>query len=220
MKRLGVLTIGESPRPDMMVDLEPILCEKAEITEAGALDGLTEEQVAAMAPGPGDVVLVTRFNGRTVEVAERCIVERLQIKINELEAAGMQCILLLCTGRFSNFVVNVPFIAPGPVLSAVVPVCSNNSSIGVLVPEESQIEELRRAWAPLVRRVELISASPYGAIEDIEAAAATFRDMDIDLIVPDCMGYTQAIKDIIADISQKPVMLSRTLVARVVVEML
>ena len=70
-KLIGTLTIGQSPRPDIMCDIEPILSYKADILEAGALDGLTDEQVKQLAPVGEEEFLITRFNGKTVKIAER-----------------------------------------------------------------------------------------------------------------------------------------------------
>ena len=44
MYRIGAVTIGQSPRSDVMVDIKPILGPDIEIVEAGALDGLGKEE--------------------------------------------------------------------------------------------------------------------------------------------------------------------------------
>ena len=41
MKKIGMLTIGQSPRNDILPGLKEILGKNVEIVEAGALDGLT-----------------------------------------------------------------------------------------------------------------------------------------------------------------------------------
>ena len=219
-KLIGALTIGQSPRPDIMCDIEPILSYKADILEAGALDGPTDERVKQLAPVGEEEFLITRFNGKTVKIAERHMFSKLQQKIDELANRGVQAVLILCTGRFDSFQSTIPILSPGSIISAVVPVCSRNSSIGVLVPEDGQIDELRKAWERVVGKVKLISASPYGSTEDIKKAAESLVAENIDLVVPDCMGYTQAIKDLVAETSKKPVILPRTLAARIAAEML
>ena len=219
-KLIGALTIGQSPRPDILCDIAPVLSCKADILEAGALDGLTDEQVEQLAPVGEEAFLITRFNGRTVRIAERHMFSRLQKKVDELENRGVQMILILCTVRFNAFQSAIPILSPGSIISAVVPACSRNSSIGVLVPEEGQVDELRKAWEQVVSKVKLINASPYGSAEELRKAAESLGAENIDLIVPDCMGYTQAIKDLVAETSKKPVILPRTLAARIAVEML
>jgi hypothetical protein len=39
MKRIGVLTIGQTPRPDLTQGLMEVFGEKFELVEVGALDG-------------------------------------------------------------------------------------------------------------------------------------------------------------------------------------
>ncbi|HCA41385.1 MAG TPA: AroM protein, partial [Aminobacterium sp.] len=78
MKRyLGTVTIGQAPRTDIIPDIMPILGENVEVVESGALDGLTKDEVAEMAPKKDDYVLVTRMqDGSSVTVAERYITAR------------------------------------------------------------------------------------------------------------------------------------------------
>ena len=46
------------------------------------------------------------------------------------------------------------------------------------------------------------------------------KEMDVDLIVMDCIGYDMAMKKKVVEITTKPVVLARTIVARVVGEIL
>jgi protein AroM len=62
-----------------------------EIREAGALDGLSKEEIAKLAPAEGDYVLVTRLaDGSSVQVAEHF-------------RNGIPLVFLLCTGEFPGF---------------------------------------------------------------------------------------------------------------------
>ena len=83
MKKLGILTIGQSPRIDILGDLLPLWGNHIEILEAGALDGLTMEEIEKMKPGPEDRMLVTRLaDGTVVHVAEEALTDCLQEKID------------------------------------------------------------------------------------------------------------------------------------------
>ena len=68
-------------------------------------------------------------------------------------------------------------------------------------------------------KVTSIAASPYGPWEDLEKAAQQVKDMDADLIVLDCIGYTQEMKRMFEEKTGKLVVLPRTLLARVVSEL-
>ena len=71
MKKIGFITIGQSPRDDIMQDIFPLISNDTEILQRGALDGLSEEDLKAIAPKPGDTVLVSSLrNGQWVSMAE------------------------------------------------------------------------------------------------------------------------------------------------------
>jgi hypothetical protein len=46
---LGLVTIGQSPRDDVMAQMMPFLPDNMYIRQVGALDGLTGEQIAKLA---------------------------------------------------------------------------------------------------------------------------------------------------------------------------
>ena len=56
--------------------------------------------------------------------------------------------------------------------------------------------------------------------EELDRAAKEMAGMDVDLVVLDCIGYTSAMKERVRQLSGKPVVLSRTIAARVVMELL
>ena len=50
MGRLGLITIGQSPRQDIVQDMLPILGSSHELLQRGALDNLTATQLQNLAP--------------------------------------------------------------------------------------------------------------------------------------------------------------------------
>ena len=58
---VGLVTIGQSPRPDIVPDMAAIIGPGVDILEAGALDGLTRSDVDALKPTGDDEILVTRL---------------------------------------------------------------------------------------------------------------------------------------------------------------
>lgn len=221
MKKLGLITIGQAPREDVTVDLLPIFGPDIELHQAGALDGLTAQDVAAFAPETGDYVLISKLkDGSSVVFAERHILPRLQECIYTLEAKGVELILFLCTGKFPEFKSSVPLVFPCEVLNGVVPTLTNRSKIAVIVPTPEQVEQCAEKWQTFVQAVQVRAASPYGEAWELEKAAAEVAQMDVDLVVLDCIGYTSAMKEKVRQISGKRVVLSRTIAARVVMELL
>lgn len=221
MRKVGLITIGQSPREDVLTDLLPIFGGSLALHQAGALDGLTAQEIAAFAPKEGEYTLISRMrDGSSVVFAERHILPRLQQCINTLEREGVELIMFLCTGEFPEFKSRVPLVFPCRVLNGAVPALTNRSSIVVITPLEEQKAQCSQKWAGIVDSVQVVSGSPYGAPEELERAAQQAAELDADLVVMDCIGYTCAMKERVREISGKPVVLSRTLAARVVMELL
>ena len=62
MIKIGAITIGQSPRVDLMPDMEKIFMDSIEVIQMGGLDGLTKEEIETFTPqGPDDHVLVSRL---------------------------------------------------------------------------------------------------------------------------------------------------------------
>lgn len=65
--KIGAVTIGQSPRVDVTPDIMPIFGEQVELIQAGALDGLSREEIERMAPKEDDLC-----SGVEVERWELC----------------------------------------------------------------------------------------------------------------------------------------------------
>ncbi|ETA80077.1 AroM family protein [Youngiibacter fragilis] len=219
--KVGAITVGQSPRVDVTPDLLPIFGDKVELIEIGALDGLSYEEIAEFAPVDGDYVLVSRMkDGGSVTFAEKHILPRLQECIFKLEEQGVSLIIFFCTGNFPvEFDSKVPLIFPNMVLGNIVPLLTRKKSISVLIPSELQITQAHERWEKLVDKVTVFAASPYGKFEDVRLVAEKLTETDSDLVVLDCIGYTQEMKDMVYNLTKKPVVLPRTLAARIVTEM-
>lgn len=220
--KIGAVTIGQSPRVDVAPDFEAALGIGAELIQAGALDGLSLDEVKELAPKAGDYILVTRMrDGTEVKVAERCIHQRMLGAIRKLEEAGVRLIALFCTGEFPDLDSRCPILKPDGLLIRLVPAIAGKGKLGVILPSEDQKEAMGRKWGKTGLAFEMEAASPYtGTEEDFRRAARNIREKDIDLIVLDCIGYSREMKRIIKEESGKPVILPRTLLGRVAGEIL
>lgn len=222
MIKIGAITIGQSPRDDVVGDILSIFGEEVTLLQAGGLDGLSREEIQGFAPGPSDYVLISRLrDGSSVVFAERYILPRLQRCIETLEDQGAQLILFLCTGDFPPvFHSKVPLIFPCKVLNGLVPALASRGKIAVVTPTQQQVAQSEKKWREYVAEMTAIPASPYGPPEELEQAARQAAELDVDLVVMDCIGYTVEMKEHFQTVSGKPVVLSRTLAARVVMELL
>ncbi len=217
---LGLVTIGQSPRDDILPQMLPFLPPGVTIWQEGALDGLTREQIAGLAPAAGDYVLHTRIqDGSAVTVGRRQIQPRVQTCLDRLAARGANPILLLCTGEFPGLSHSGLLIEPDCLLVGVVH-SLRPGRLGVLVPLSSQTEAAAQKWHIAARELNLESASPYGAEAEIQRAAAALAAQKPDLVVMDCMGYTASHKKAVAAICRCPVILAASLIARLTAELL
>lgn len=222
MVRVGAVTIGQSPREDVIQDLRPLIGDRVELIQAGALDGLSKEDIQAFAPGPEDYVLISRLqDGSSVIFAERYILPRLQQCIGRLEEQGAELILFLCTGDFpAVFHSKVPLGFPCKVLSGLVPALSSWGKIAVVVPTPQQVAQSEQKWQQYVRESTAIPALPYESQEELDQDARAVSKLDVDLVVMDCIGYYVGMKARFRELSGKLVILSRTLAVRAVMELL
>lgn len=219
--KIGAVTIGQAPRSDVTCDLMPIFGDKVELLQRGALDGLTLDEIRRFAPVDGDYVLVSRLlDGTSVTFAEKHILPRLQQAINELEAKGAELIIFFCTGRFPDTLrASVPLIYPCDILHRVVPLLTRASDIIAITPSPLQVRQNEEKWSGYVGQCRAVAASPYGSWDELLTAAEKAKEMSGDLIVLDCIGFDQKMKNMFARESGKRVVLPRTLLARVVSEL-
>jgi protein AroM len=216
--KIGMITIGQSPRNDVIAEIREILGQ-VEIVERGCLDGLTNEQIGSLKPAEREPFLVTLLrDGSSVQVSKEKTVQLLQQRIEELENEDVTSIVLLCTGDFSNLESKKLLIAPGKLICGLVEaMLTTEEKLGVIVPSWEQIGQTQKKWGYLNPVVEV--AYPYENSQEIQDAAKRLRAENVDLTVLDCIGYTRQMKQAVREITGKPVILARFLLARVLREL-
>lgn len=219
-KKIGAVTIGQSPRTDVVPEILPLMGE-LELVEGGALDGLAYEEIAALAPTAGDYVLITRMaDGRAVKIAEKYILERLQAQIDRLVKEGAEGILMLCSGEFPSFSCAKPLLYPQLLLTNFIQAVAGGKKLGIITPDTDQVPQVTKRWSATgVAAVQAQAASPYAAEEKIWQAAAALQAWGAELIVMDCIGFNQSMKNEVTRIAGVPAVLPRTVAARAVAEL-
>jgi protein AroM len=218
---LGVVTIGQSPRDDVMPQIMPFLPGYVEIRQAGALDGLGSDELAELAPAPDGYELLTRLrDGSAITVGREQIVSLVQARIDQLEGEGAALILLMCTGEFPTLRSDVLLVEPDRLLVGVVDGL-RPQRMAVFVPLPSQAEATDEKWEAVEAEKVYVAGSPYGEPDEIARAADELQERSsVDLVVMDCMGYTDAHRRLVVKAMGKPVILAASLAARVVGELL
>lgn len=219
--KIGVVTIGQSPRDDMIPDIETVLSGNISIIQSGALDEFTyEEVISRFSPQKGDDILITRMrDGRQVKIAEQLILPLLQSCIHKLEAQGAEAVLMVCSGKFPAFRHKTLLLKPQELLHAVTSKIADGSTVGLIIPDKDQIDQITHWWNNNGVNVDVEVASPYQAFKGVEDAARRLRTKQVSVIFMDCMGYTIQMKQKVREITGKPVLLPRTLAAAVINEL-
>lgn len=200
-KRAAFLTIGQSPRPDILDEMRPWWKADLDVDEKGALDGLTREAIDALAPSNGEPRLVSRLlDGTEVVLSADQVHRRIENVAAACDEGGYDFLVLLCTGKFDSLQTRTLLLKAQPIVDHGVAAFAS-SNVGVLVPHAQQQEGIQELTT---------YASPYDDDRFEEAA----RELaDADLIVMHCMGYTVEQKRRVAEVSGKPVLLAREMVA-------
>lgn len=215
--RVAFVTIGQSPRVDMLPELLGAVHGAIEATEVGVLDGFGRDEVAKMAPPPGEASLCTRMrDGEEVVIGKRETGQRLQALFDRLDNQGYDAITLLCTGYFEHIGSKTLLIEAQRVVDAMVDAFSLGCRhLGVMVPLARQVQEFH-VQGNAERKVTATHFSPYTADGDKRLAPAAHELAGCDLLVMHCMGYTEAQRRRVAEATGKPVLLARRIVATAV----
>ena len=216
--QIGAVTVGQAPREDVVPDMLAILGPDVRVLQRGALDGLSHDEVREHRPATADQVLVSRLrDGTEVEVDKGFVIPRVRQCIQSLED-GVEVILLLCTAPFRDFESKRPLLLPGLILEQLVTGLRPHR-LGVLTPSPRQVEPQRDRWKAIVGDLAVEAASPYAGADGIRHAATRLAQSGVDLVVMDCIGYTRSMKAAVRDITNCPVMLAASTLARVAAEL-
>ena len=92
----------------------------------------------------------------------------------------------------------------------------------MLIPSPEQIPQIESKWKRegISLHIESLSAYKEENGEKVKEIAMRFQKASVDLIILDCMGYNAQLSDHIKKLTGIPVILSQTLVARIVSELL
>ncbi len=220
--KIGTLTIGQSPRKDVIPEMLEVLGTGIDIIEKGALDELSLEEVINFQPATTDSTLVTRLrDGTEVKIAKKHVIPRLKNCIFELEEKGAEIIILLCTGVFPEFESRKILLRPNRIIKNIVKGILKKGKLGVIVPSRDQILRVEEKWGRTNIEVISESVSPYTSTDkEIVEKAKKMKNFNTDLIILDCIGFKRKIKAIFRDITKKPILLPSTTIARIAKEII
>ena len=206
-KKITVVTMGQSPVDPQTHDVYRMLAQACDVELRGILDGMSEAETETLAPEGGELFIVTSLRtGREVRLAERNAIRLVNERLLEAEQSGSAEALILCTGHFDIPEMRMPVFIPEKILFSLFR-AMGVKRLGAIVPKPGQIEASMAYYSEFSPRI--CAASPYGPREEIEAVAASFRDSDVDMLMADCMGFTEELGELIQAASGKQVFVPR-----------
>jgi len=220
--RIGMVTVGQSPRSDVVPDMAALL-PGVDILEAGALDGLDRAAIARLAPEGNDEILVTRLaDASSVFVGKTRVLPLVRERIAALEDRGIALTVLLCTGAFPRLTARRPLLEPQQVLLGVLRGLSHPGRLGVLTPSERHVPQTTVRWRADGFDAAVVPLSPYEEHDPAALARATaaLRDAGVGLVVMDCIGFRDVTRRDLAARLGVPVLVANLLVARLAAELL
>lgn len=224
MQTIGFATIGEAPRDDVVPHMREHLPAGVRIVERGCLDGLAPREVGALAPEPDEVGIVTRLRtGGEALLAHRKVLPLMQRVVEGLTGDdGADLVVVLCGADWTEIRTDRLLVNPGRLFPATVGALAAGRRLGVVKPSPGQVEQERRRYRQMGIEATVTAASPYAGAERLtlaERAARDLRDAGVDLVWMTCVGMDGAMRDRVAEITGKPVILANALLARIVSEL-
>ena len=218
---LGVILIGQSPRPDVVNQLRAVLGAQIKIEVRGALDGVPRSEIDTLTPNGSDDTLFTRLpGGEEVIISKREVTKRAQAHIDHFADRGLDVILMFCTGAFKGLTPRGHMVFPSAVLTRVVEALVPKGRLGIFTPLPTQAEQAKSKWIQGQWEVVVEPLLPIESTPDLAPAAKRMANHRPDLIVMDCMGYTPLMKRRVHEITGVRAVLAVTTAARMVQELM
>lgn len=211
---IGLLTIGTTPRLDLMKIFREKIPSHVPITMLGALDGLTKKEIESLTELPGEFPLFVRTNDGSFVIQREALLPLLIEKGNRLAEQGAKVIILLCSGQFSPMIdIETLVILPTRLLEGATNSIAKNRKIGVVVPIEQQISYTDAKWRDYGFIPTTIFAHPLET--NAKLIAEQFNLEEIEQIVLDCISFNPDLQHQLIEETNLPVWTPITLAIQV-----
>jgi protein AroM len=219
METIGIITLGQTPRPDLEAVFRRQLPE-AQLRILGGLDDVPTAEIDGLAAAGGDYPLfVILRDGSHREISLHRLKPHLDRRARQAAAEGAALSALMCAGNFPDLESPIPVLYPSRILTAVARGVCRGSRIGVVTPNDGQVAPATAHWREKGFDPTVVVASPLepGALP---RAAAGLRDPGLELVVLDCMGFPPEAARRMRGLCGRPVLCPQGLVPRIMAEML
>ncbi len=210
---LGIVTIGQAPRPDLEA-LFAAAAPAAAVRVAGALDGVASADIDTLAVDGPYPLLVRLADGGSREIPRDSLLPGIGAAARRLTDGGATVVVLSCAGAFPPVTCAVPLLVPGRIVPGVVRGVAGRGRVGIVTPNAAQRPFAEAKWRADGFAVAVSHAAP-ARHDELDAAVAELVAAGVDLIVLDCMGHDEADRARVAARSGRPTVAAQQIVAGV-----
>jgi len=219
MDTIGIITLGQTPRPDLEKVFRRHLPD-AKLLIRGGLDDVPMAEIDALAAAGGEYPLfVILRDGSHREIPLHSLKPFLGTRARQVAGEGAAVSVLMCAGNFPDLDSPIPMIYPSRILTAVARGICQGSRIGVITPNDGQVAAAAAHWRGKGFHPAVTVASPLDP-EALTRAATALADPGLELIVLDCMGFPPEAARRMRALCGRPVLCPQGLLPRIMAEML
>lgn len=211
LRRIMFVSVGQSPREDLIEEMMQNLDVPVETLEIGALDNLSDAEIAAFTVKDDEASIVTRLaDGSNIVLSKSAISERMAKIVAQFRPGEYDLVAILSTGLFRDFDSNCPTVnSQRAIESAIISLAAQGSTVGIIMPLERQLQEFD---IPALIDYKIVAS--HARDSDRGQLAAALIDLaETDIIVLNSVAYTEADRAVVARASGKPVILARRIVS-------
>jgi len=211
MTKIGVLHPYRSD-PGLIEFIETNLHIDADLDIRGAQDGMTDEEIVGYSHGvEPNSHAETLEDGSTVYITREVVLEGMQRQTQAQLDAGCDGVMICCTLPWPELDALAGVVTPAEVLeTTAVMLAPAGGTVGVIQPVADAADEEIQHWLALgevhglrivstVAAPELPGEEVLAGADDYRAAVASLLDEGADVIVMDCMAFTDEHRAIVAE---------------------
>ncbi len=212
MKMIGLLPLGQSPRPDFIVTLAA-MAPNIHFRVRGSLDNLSKEEIQTLSQKPSSYKLLTICQNRqSYEIGMEYLIPFLEKAANHLAKDGASPIILMCAARFPELKIR-GLVLPYQLMEAHASDMSRIRCIGVITPNPSQIDATLKGWIKIGFKPRVLTASPFSS-KEMDRAIKKLKEGPCELILLDCMGFSPSQANAVKNATQKKCTCPQTLIGQ------
>ena len=214
-RRVAFVTLGQSPRIDLVPEILKSIKIPIKTIEYGLLDDLDRDLIKSASPKLGEPAFLTHLrDGSQVELATSWAYSRFRDVYEKIRQNGADLVVLMSTTCGHDFRPDGATIISDNVVDRVINIMAcADLKLGVVVPTKGLLgglDALGGPWPPSA----IVRAARHG---DPEALSLAINDMSgCDVIVLHSMGYSDKDRAFVQRRSGKPTIINRRIIANAI----